>query len=999
MLVDGGPATQKTFLRDLQSWSRPQGRGYEFPQLCHLDDSARHKHVVTISSPTTSDLVVTNPGVPGVELHIPAGTVIHDARGNLVTQIGITPIPTKQPPFPLKRGVTFPVYFTIQPGGASFTNAGSAITPALSSSSPSRKGAKIHYQNRYRAKKGAKFEFWNYDPAQKGWYVYGHGRVTDDEKMIVPDANTQIFSFDGAMVALPSDRPGIGPNGPNDGDPINLQTGLFVYTKTDLAVNDRNPDRLDPNLPSVGSCLTSLWVGTNLSYDMFLVGDTASPGGYTYQDLVFADGGRVHFTRTSPCTDGDGSCAYYNAVYTATSTPGPLYGATIAWVGGFFVGTWNLTTKDGTVYIFPDAEDASNWQEAALIGIIDRHGNAMTFTRDQHSNLTKITSPNGRWIQLTYDALNRVTSAVDNIGRSVSYGYSSEGYLLTATDANRGTTDFAYDGNGDMLSVQDPNGITYLQNEYDLNDMVTKQTLADGGIYKFAYSMDSNNNVTQTDVWDPQGYHRIVAFNSDGYMTNDTHAVGKPEVQAITYNRQEGTGFLLGITDALNRQTQFAYDSMGNVTTITQLAGTANAATTSFSYNPQYYEVASVSDPLGNTTSFSYDNLGSLVSVSNPLGETATFTYNSQGQPLTATDPQGNQSQFSYDAGDLTATTDPLGRTTSGFVDAAGRIISVTDPLGHSLQIAYDPLNQITSMTDPLGNQTSFTYDGNGNRLTVTDANQHTTTYTYDNMDRVHTRQDPLGHQSTALYDLNGNLTNFTDRKGQVAQYTYDGLNRPTLIKFNDSSTITNTFDAGGRLTGVSDSTSGTISRSYDGLNHLLSEMTPQGSVGYTYYGNGRRHTMTVSGQLPVNYAFNNAGRLTSIGQGSSNVSFVYDSDGRRTAMTLPNGISATYAYDAASQLAGIVYQGAAMAPADLEYGYDLAGRRISVGGSLASTQLPTAVSSATYNANNQLTQWGSTSMTYDLNGNTLNDGMNSYTWNARNRLVSANNGGAMFRV
>jgi YD repeat-containing protein len=51
----------------------------------------------------------------------------------------------------------------------------------------------------------------------------------------------------------------------------------------------------------------------------------------------------------------------------------------------------------------------------------------------------------------------------------------------------------------------------------------------------------------------------------------------------------------------------------------------------------------------------------------------------------------------------------------------------------------------------------------------------------------------------------------------------------------------------------------------------------------------------------------------------------------------------------------------------------------------------------AIYNANNQLTQWGSTAMTYDLNGNTLNDGMNSYSWDARNRLVSADNNGASF--
>jgi len=131
--------------------------------------------------------------------------------------------------------------------------------------------------------------------------------------------------------------------------------------------------------------------------------------------------------------------------------------------------------------------------------------------------------------------------------------------------------------------------------------------------------------------------------------------------------------------------------------------------------------------------------------------------------------------------------------------------------------------------------------------------------------------------------------------------------------------------------------------------------------------------------------------------QGASNVGFAYDSNGRRTSLALPNGVVASYSYDAASQLTGINYQGGVLAPANLTYSYDLAGRRVGVGGSLASTQLPTAVSSAVYNANNQLTQWGTTAMTYDANGNTLADGMNSYVWDARNRLASADNNGASF--
>jgi len=59
------------------------------------------------------------------------------------------------------------------------------------------------------------------------------------------------------------------------------------------------------------------------------------------------------------------------------------------------------------------------------------------------------------------------------------------------------------------------------------------------------------------------------------------------------------------------------------------------------------------------------------------------------------------------------------------------------------------------------------------------------------------------------------------------------------------------------------------------------------------------------------------------------------------------------------------------------------------VGGSLANTGTPSAVASASYNANNQLTQFGSASLTYDANGNLTSDGTHTYTWDARNHLVS----------
>ncbi len=146
---------------------------------------------------------------------------------------------------------------------------------------------------------------------------------------------------------------------------------------------------------------------------------------------------------------------------------------------------------------------------------------------------------------------------------------------------------------------------------------------------------------------------------------------------------------------------------------------------------------------------------------------------------------------------------------------------------------------------------------------------------------------------------------------------------------------------------------------------------------------------MTVAGQPTVNYTYDDANRLTQIDQGTTIVGFGYDNADRRTTLTLPNGISVEYGYDAASQLKALTYKLGTSVLGTLTYTYDAAGRRTEMSGSWARTLLPRAMSSATYDAANQLTSWAGATVTYDANGNLLNDGVRSYGWDARNRLAA----------
>lgn len=953
-------------------------------------------HQVTIPVPTTAETVVTTPLIPGLEFHIPAGTTITDIDGKVTNKVSITPIPILQPPFPLPAGVNVPVYFTIQPGGGSIW---------VSPNSGGRDGGWLVYPNSFHEPVGTRFDFWDYDAQQKGWYIYGHGGVSESGQNIIPDPDVVVYKLTGAMIASSSLGPSSGPSwgfGFLGGEPVDLGTGLFVYNKTDLYLPDVIPIKFTRTYRPNDGASRSLGVGTTDDYDIFLVGSD-----YTYIELVMPDGSRMHCPRISTGT------SFADAVFGCNSAPGPFFASKISWNGN----GWTLVRRDGMSYKFHDGFVASTARQGTLLSITDRNGNTLTVTRDSNFNATQITSPNGRWIQLSYDANNRITQIQDNIGRTVQYFYDASGRLDKVIDVNGGTWLYTYDANNNMTALVDPRNITYLQNQYDAQNRVVKQILADGvSTYQFAYNPGCVSNCTQiseTDVTDPNGSVKKAIFNSPlifpgGFSTGGTgstmtFAAGTSLAQTFAYQYQPGTNLLMSFTDPLDRTTSYRYDLLGNVTSITRLSGTSNAATTSFGYEAKFSQITSITDPLGHQTLFAYDPRGNLTAATDPLEDVYSFGYNSEGEVTSLTDPLGEPTSFAYDSGDLASATDALGRTTSFFMDTAGRLISRTDALGQITKYSYNVLNQVTKVTDALGDVTSFSYDANGNLLSVTDPNTHTTTYTPDSMDRLATRTDALGNFESYQYDGNGNLIQFTDRRGDVTKFSYDALNRRTFAGFGYTgssyeSTISYGFDAGNRLTQSVDSVTGTITRSYDGLDDLLSESTPQGSVSYSYDSARRRTGMTVAGQPIVNYSYDAANRLASITRGTSTVSLAYDAVNRRTSLTLPNGIVMTYGYDAASELNGINYQLGQNSLGNLAYAYDLSGHRASVGGSLAATNLPNPISTTAYNADNELTEWGTATPTYDANGNMLSDGTNTYVWNARNQLASINVNGESFQ-
>ncbi len=965
-------------------------------------------------------LKLTNPAMPGFEVRLPAGSVVRDKRGRQVRTLNLTPVPLDRPPFPLPH-FQVPVYFTLQPGGVYLS-----------------KGAQVVYPNYMQLAPGQRVDFWNYDPKRRGWFVYGKGTVTKDGKQMVPDKGVRIWDFTGAMASSGPSPPDHGPradDGPKDGDPVDLSTGLQIYEKTDLVVDDSIPAAVKRTYRPEDINSYSFGRGTAGQYDLWLWGVGLNQDQI---DLVQPHGGRVRFRRINP------GSSTADAEYLADWAPGQYFGARIRRnsISGF-----DIFLSDGSVLTFGNF--------GPIQGVADRHGRKLTITRANGNTgrVTQVTTEHGRWIKFAYDTYSRITGAIDNGGRATSYTYNVDNLLATATNAAGATTHYTYNEAGRMTEVKDNRGITFMKNTYEGKALV-RQEQADGSSYEFDWDWDEIPCPTPTavsagnggsspaggggsgtaigyrgpssgggvvapppglpmqpvgavqcgdavvgavTVTRPGGDERRVEFDDLGFSTSDTADYEGDLERKLTYERDPHTKFVIKVTDeATDRETQLGYDGAGRVTNQTVAAGTPLAATTSMTFSP-FGDVKSVTDPENRVTQMAYDPEGRLTAQTDPSGRETSVEYDGESpEPAAIVDPAGKRTELGFARGNLLSIRDPLGRETRRGYDAVGRPISVTDPQGAQTTVTYDPNNLVTKVDGP-GGATSMEYDPNGNITEVTDAANRSTTATYDVMDRPDTVTDPLARTTNLEHDANGNLVGARSRRGQLTRYRYDALNRPVFAGYDATgspesesydSTTEIDWDDADNPTSVVDSEAGTFTQTYDTLDRLTGQSGPRGAVGYSYDLAGRRMAMTATDQAQTNYSYDLAGRLTGVTRGTDSVGLAYDPVGRQSSQTLPNGVVQDYTYDDASQLTGIGYTSGAQQLGELNYGYDSAGRRRSVSGSYARTGMP-AATTATYDAANQQTSENGQAISHDADGNVTAAAGSTFSWDARGQLAS----------
>ncbi|WP_371401969.1 polymorphic toxin-type HINT domain-containing protein [Kribbella sp. NBC_00662] len=927
---------------------------------------------IAITSPTTAPVVIKTPKVKGLEVHLPAGVTVTDADGKPVTRIGITPIPVDRTPIPMPKGVQVPVYFTVQPAGGELHGG---------------KG-QIYYPNYLNQKPGTEMNFWTHEKYAEGWEIYGHGNVTSDGSQVKPSYDTGIENFDGAMINVPdwleALAKGVLEALGSAGDPIDLGTGRFTYTQSDLSLGGFIPIEAQRAYNSGDGRARPFGQGTLGTYDTFLT----SKRQWEELDLNLIDGSQVHYVRTSP---GNG---WTDAAFAATGTFGQFAGSTVVWNGA----GWDLRLRDGTTLVYGDL--------APLQSIRDRFGHTIKIRRiakneygSQIGAIVSVTSSEGYWLAYDYNTAGQVTAIHDNAGRTVSYTYEN-GLLKTVTDVNGGITTYGWDTSKRLTTITDAKNQLFLTNTYDANNRVIQQKLADGGLYKFDYTLDSTGKgVTKTTVTDPAGAKRTVEYDTAGYLVKDTSAVGTASERGHTIERDPTSHVPTKSTDTDGRTMVSIYNADLQSTSTTVTLGTEQQQETA-TYNGPEGAMDSATDALGNTTHYTFDAAGNVATVTDAEGRKLDYEWDKDGLLTKQTVEGAGSTTYEYQDGATSAVTDALGRKTTYDYDDVGRLIQTVSPDGGMSSVQYDAADQVLSSKDPMGATTVSTYDKNGNQETLKDARGGTSTWTYDIADRVSQLTDQVGKSTYYTYNPLGRPETVTDRRGSTTEYRYDDLQRQVFTGYGRTgspgayqyqSTLTSAYDDNGRLKSVTDSTpgAGTISYTYDNRDRLSTETSPQGTITREWDDADRLKTLRVPGLPDTTYQYDKTDRLTQVTRGGVTASYGYDITGRLKTQTLPGGVVRTSGYDPSGLLTDLSFASGSQVLGTVTYHYDSAGRLDRTGGTWARSDLPAPVTSAQFDPANRLTSLDGVSRQYDPEGHLLSDGSSTYTWNARGELVS----------
>ena len=691
---------------------------------------------------------------------------------------------------------------------------------------------------------------------------------------------------------------------------------------------------------------------------------------------------------------------------------------------------YNLKRKNQTIYKFrrfrayPFIDlDSEDLEVIVLLIVEDWAGNTLTF---DYQSETTVSDSFGRSLVMSYNNTTRqliqVTEKVSGVAeRSISFTYNDDDLLTTYIDAEGGITRYTYFDEPTTLRHKLLKEITYPKgNMVEIDyDQATGQV---NSIKDATGSEPSEINYTPTTglttVTDPE--NRIFQYNHDG-EGRLAQFKGNSDVDWNVIERTDTNSPNLPtrLEDQEGRNISFEYDDNGNLTKTTNARGWI----ADYTYNSKNRLTSSTSfhDPTVTSppkTSFSYDTDDNrLRSINAPEQGQVDLFYDSVhlDELIEVEDGRNFSTHFGYDIyGNLDEVEDAEGNSTTYTNDYAGRTLSVVDAEGIKTTYTYNKNDRPEDISNYLRDGLTIlrtverNYDANSNLDDVRWNNSGTsslTDYSYDSRDRLASVTTPAGFSKLFTYYDNDLPHTITDCNNVTATLVYDDHNRLQEKNFSDSSqNVDYEYFSNGKLKQVYKGNNPSLKTAftYNNLNLVESVSDRYGkTVTYTYDNGGRLTDIHYPGNFDVSYTYDTADRLKTVSaEGSLLATYYYDAAGNLEKIDRTNNVDSWYSYDDASRLTGLTEKTASGSTLwSYTYGLDHVGNHTSLTVSNAPYEFIPDEEDISYTNNkatNRLLSAGSTSYTYDNNGNretSLTNGITTtYSWDYENRLTSISN-------
>jgi RHS repeat-associated protein len=239
------------------------------------------------------------------------------------------------------------------------------------------------------------------------------------------------------------------------------------------------------------------------------------------------------------------------------------------------------------------------------------------------------------------------------------------------------------------------------------------------------------------------------------------------------------------------------------------------------------------------TTTYGYDLLNNLNYVQDALGNITVLSYDGLKRQMGRQDPDRTPLRFTYDdAGNLVERVDVNGQVVRNSYDALNRIKTqdfvIDTVMARYATYHYDndlpPNHRELSNTagrlayvEDLTGRSLFSYDARGRTIAeirdVTDLDQYTTQFTYDAMDRITSVTYPDGMVVTYTYDTRGLVAAVS---GYAPEIEYTAVGQLARIRYQNRAEATYSYDARQRLVSLRTLSPGAIPNVIQDLRYTL---------------------------------------------------------------------------------------------------------------------------------------------------------------------------------